>query len=260
MKVKSRLMLIAMFVSSLFTANVFADDTTASAGAQAGAGASAISQSGGGGGGQGGQGGLGVATAGVNQLNALSNQAGATGNTTNTSLTLGGTTIPANTTANNTIHTTTDGTQTIKNVPSMGAPGLTTTLTETCMGSSSGGGAVAGFGLTFGSTWKDIECVNRLNSREVKSLPVPGAAMAAKEILCANAEVRASFKNVGEPCFIDRPSQNRSNTAAVQSDSDMNIASNVQAKEEKKSWFSSSQPKTPSTRRNEFVPHQWWQD
>lgn len=48
------------------------------------------------------------------------------------------------------------------------APGLTTTLTETCHGSSSIGGAVSGFGLSLGSTWADQECVVRLNARDLR--------------------------------------------------------------------------------------------
>jgi hypothetical protein len=80
------------------------------------------------------------------------------------------------------------------------APGLTTTLSETCMGSTSfgvgfGGGAVSG-----GTTHIDQDCVNRLNSREVKSL---GDAVVAKEILCNNTNVRNSFKLAGRPCLID---------------------------------------------------------
>lgn len=86
---------------------------------------------------------------------------------------------------------------TVKNVPNIVAPALTTTLTETCMGSTSGGAAVAGFGITIGSTWKDDECVNRLNSRELRSLGEYGAA---KEVLCANPVVREAFKTTGKPC------------------------------------------------------------
>jgi hypothetical protein len=40
-------------------------------------------------------------------------------------------------------------------VPAVVAPSLTTTLSETCMGSTSMGIAGAGFGISFGSTWKD---------------------------------------------------------------------------------------------------------
>lgn len=255
-----KLKVICLCLSSLFATQSFAD-ATSTAGANAGASAGAVSQSGGGSGGQGGQGGLGVATAGVNQLNALSNQAGATGNTTSTSLTFGGTAIPANTTATNTIRTTMDGTQTIRNVPSMGAPGLTTTLTETCMGSSSGGLSIAGFGITGGSTWKDDNCVNRLNAREVRTFG-PEGALAAKEIMCENKVVRVAYQRSGHPCFGDRAiiasDESRDNTAAVQGDSNVNIASNVQAKEEKSSW-SSLPEASDSDQGHSANTNQWWQ-
>jgi len=240
MQLKSRFMMIVMLASSLFATNVFAD-ATGIAGASSAADSVAVSLSGGGGGGQGGQGGNAGASAGVNQLNALSNQAGATGNTTTTSLNFAGTTIPANTKADNTIHQEVSGTQTIKNVPSMGASGLTTTLTETCMGSSSAGGAVPGFGLTFGSTWKDEECVNRLNAREVRTLG-PDGALAAKEIMCSNEVVRLAYRRIKKPCIGD----------------DEVIASN--APEKKSSWFSPSGSKAPPVKRNELVPHQWFED
>lgn len=183
--------ILLVFVSLVFAINAFADgsSSTADASSNAFAGASAIGIGYGGGGGSAG------ASAGLNQQNALSTQAGAMGN--NTQVTFEGTTIPTHTTSEVT------GTQTLKNVPAVYAPSLTTTLTETCMGSTSGGLAVAGFGISGGGTWVDVECVNRLNARDVKALAVPGAMFASKEILCANAAVRASFKKVGYPCVDD---------------------------------------------------------
>ena len=118
-----------------------------------------------------------------------------------------------NTAAPQPTHTTTtvDGTQTIKNVPSAYAPALTTTLTETCMGSTSGGVSVAGFGVSAGSTWSDAECINRLNARELRAM---GENAAAKEVLCENPAVRAAFQKVGKPC-IGEPSSAPAKTAAV---------------------------------------------
>lgn len=89
---------------------------------------------------------------------------------------------------------------TIKNVPAIMAPSLTTTLTETCMGSTSGGVAVAGFGVSLGGTWRDEECVNRLNARELRSF---GDITVAREVMCSNAVVRAAFKKTGQPCIDD---------------------------------------------------------
>jgi len=156
-----------LFASLVFAGNVFAGDTSATAGAVAGSTAVGIGQA-------------------APNINVTE---------------IGGTVIPADT------HTTVSGTQTLKNVPNVYAPALTTTLTETCMGSTSGGVSIAGFGISGGGTWVDVECVNRLNARDVKSLPVPGAALAAKEVLCANAVVRAAFRKTGNPCADDTSGQ-----------------------------------------------------
>lgn len=88
----------------------------------------------------------------------------------------------------------------MKNVPAVSAPGLTTTLTETCMGSSSGGVAVAGFGATFGTTWRDSACVRRLDSRELLSIGYP---LGAKERMCDDAKNRAALLRAGTPCRAD---------------------------------------------------------
>ena len=91
----------------------------------------------------------------------------------------------------------------VKNVPGVIAPALTTTMTETCMGSTSGGGAVAGFGITFGTTWRDSACVRRLDSREVRAI---GYQLGAKEMMCDSEKVREAMIRSGNPCFNDLPS------------------------------------------------------
>jgi hypothetical protein len=88
----------------------------------------------------------------------------------------------------------------VKTAPTMGAPGLTTTLTETCMGSSSGGVSVMGFGISGGSTWKDEECIRRLNSRELAQ--TLHEYDAAKELLCGNPEINEVYKVLGRPCLM----------------------------------------------------------
>lgn len=80
------------------------------------------------------------------------------------------------------------------------APALTTTLTETCMGSVSAGAGFAGGSISFGTTVTDTDCVNRLNSREIRAM---GDIQVAKEIMCENEVVRESFKRVGRPCVVD---------------------------------------------------------
>lgn len=70
-----------------------------------------------------------------------------------------------------------DTTSTLKNVPAIGAPALTTS-NDTCMGSTSGGVAVAGFGLQLGSTWSDKNCLMLKNSREMWNMGFKAAALA----------------------------------------------------------------------------------
>lgn len=87
-----------------------------------------------------------------------------------------------------------------KSVPGAYAPSLSTTLTETCMGSTSGGVGFAGGSVSLGTTWSDDNCVNRLNAREIHSY---GDAVLAKEIMCENEVVRKAAIRVGRPCMVD---------------------------------------------------------
>lgn len=87
-----------------------------------------------------------------------------------------------------------------KMVPSVSAPSLTTTLTETCMGSTSFGGAGAGFGFSFGTTWRDSACVRRLDSRQLAAF---NDMPTAREIMCASVMVREAAKRAGRPCVED---------------------------------------------------------
>lgn len=80
------------------------------------------------------------------------------------------------------------------------APALTTTLTETCMGSTSVGAGFSGGSFSFGTTWRDSACVRRLDARQVQSM---GDVQAAKEVMCDSDLVRQAFKNVGRPCSSD---------------------------------------------------------
>jgi outer membrane protein OmpA-like peptidoglycan-associated protein len=78
------------------------------------------------------------------------------------------------------------------------APALTTTLTETCMGSSSMGVSVLGFGATGGTTWQDHHCVRRLNARELAQ--TVGDRDAARELMCADEEIFRVYNALGRPC------------------------------------------------------------
>jgi hypothetical protein len=96
---------------------------------------------------------------------------------------------PANTiaTVNNT------GTSTIKNVPSVFAPGLAAAGLETCLGSVSGGGSFVGTGFSFGSTIPDPGCAARLDARTLWSMGLKKAAVAR---LCLQPEIARSMPEV----------------------------------------------------------------
>lgn len=83
------------------------------------------------------------------------------------------------------------GTQTIKNVPSMGAPQLTTS-NDTCMGSSSGSVAAPGIGVSLGSTWTDDNCLRLKNARELWNM---GARAGALALLCTDDKVRVALED-----------------------------------------------------------------
>ena len=103
-------------------------------------------------------------------------------------------------TVQNDSHDVVQGTDLSRAVGMATAPALTTTLTETCMGSTSAGAGFSGGSFSFGTTWRDTECVNRLNAREIRTY---GDVQAAKEIMCSNDTVREAFKKVGRPCADD---------------------------------------------------------
>jgi hypothetical protein len=78
------------------------------------------------------------------------------------------------------------GTTTLRNVPSVTAPGLAAAGLETCLGSVSGGAAGAGFGFSFGSTVTDGGCDTRLDARTLWSFGLKNEAIAR---LCAKTEI-----------------------------------------------------------------------
>src|ERR1700746_3744595 len=83
--------------------------------------------------------------------------------------------------------------QTVKNVPSVFAPGLAAAGLETCLGAISGGGAFLGTGLSFGSTIPDPGCAARLDARTLWSMGLKKAAVAR---LCLNPEIYRAMPDV----------------------------------------------------------------
>jgi len=91
-------------------------------------------------------------------------------------------------------------TETVKTTPGIVAPALTTTLTETCLGSVTGGVSFIGGGVTGGKTYVDQACVRRLNAREIAQ--TLNDRDAAKEVMCGDADVRKAYEIVGRPCGV----------------------------------------------------------
>ncbi len=66
------------------------------------------------------------------------------------------------------------------------------------MGSSSAGVSLIGVGVTAGTTWRDGECVRRLNARELAQ--TIGDRDAAREVMCGNPDVFRAYNALGRPC------------------------------------------------------------
>ena len=89
------------------------------------------------------------------------------------------------------------GSYTMKTTPTIYAPPLVTTMTDTCMGSSSLGASFSGFGLSGGTTWTDKNCVRRLDAREFRAMGMNDVAIA---LLCQNAENQKAVEATGRNC------------------------------------------------------------
>jgi len=88
------------------------------------------------------------------------------------------------------------GTQTLKNVPSVSGPNLTTS-NDTCMGSTSGSINGPGFGIGLGTTWTDDNCVMLKNSRELWNMGMKAASMA---LMCTDIRTRRALQVTGFHC------------------------------------------------------------
>ena len=114
--------------------------------------------------------------------------------------------VTTNSTSNNTNNIITSGTSTnivdykgeytIKNVPSVSGPQLTTS-NDTCMGSSSGSANGPGFGISFGTTWTDEQCKRLKMSRELWNKGMKAASLA---IDCMDAGAREALEMTGTKC------------------------------------------------------------
>jgi hypothetical protein len=108
----------------------------------------------------------------------------------------------------------THGTTTLKNVPSIGAPALITS-NDTCMGTTSGGLAVAGFGLSIGSTWSDDNCIMLKNSREFWNMGMKAASMAR---MCMDTKNKEALELTGFKCPVRSTPERQQRTVNVWGD------------------------------------------
>lgn len=88
------------------------------------------------------------------------------------------------------------GDYTIKNVPSVNGPPLTTS-NDTCMGSTSGSANGPGFGIGFGTTWTDEHCKDLKTSRELWNKGMKAASLAVD---CMNPRAKLALEMTGTKC------------------------------------------------------------
>ena len=75
------------------------------------------------------------------------------------------------------------------------APALTSS-NDTCMGSTSIGGQGVLFGLSFGTTWTDNDCITRKDARFIHNA---GHRTVALSLMCGKESVRAAVARAGTP-------------------------------------------------------------
>ncbi len=86
--------------------------------------------------------------------------------------------------------------ESLRNVPNVNAPALTSS-NDTCMGSTSIGAGWLGIGISGGTTWTDSNCKMLKNSRELWNMGMRGAAMAR---MCMDKDNREALEETGFTC------------------------------------------------------------
>lgn len=109
-------------------------------------------------------------------------------------------TLSSNQNINNTGATTNTvdyrGSYTVKNVPSVNGPNLTTS-NDTCMGSTSASANGPGVGISFGTTWTDEHCKRLKMSRELWNKGMKAASLAMD---CMDSAAMAALEMTGTKC------------------------------------------------------------
>jgi hypothetical protein len=90
-----------------------------------------------------------------------------------------------------------DGSYTVKSAPTVYAPSLTASMTETCWGSVSAGVSVVGVGVSGGATIKDLDCNKRLNAAVAWRMDRKDIAF---NIMCQEDDFRDAAATTDHPC------------------------------------------------------------
>lgn len=94
------------------------------------------------------------------------------------------------------------GSYTVKSAPTVYAPSLTASVTETCWGSVSAAVSVVGVGATGAATIKDQDCNRRLNAAVAWRMDRKDISF---NIMCQDDSFRAAAATTKTPCDIDVP-------------------------------------------------------
>ncbi|MGF7129602.1 hypothetical protein P3T40_001073 [Paraburkholderia sp. EB58] len=94
------------------------------------------------------------------------------------------------------------GSYTVKSAPTVYAPSLTASVTETCWGSVSAAVSVVGVGATGAATIKDQDCNRRLNAAVAWRMDRKDIAF---NIMCQDDSFRAAAASTKTPCDSDLP-------------------------------------------------------
>jgi hypothetical protein len=94
------------------------------------------------------------------------------------------------------------GSYSVKSAPTVYAPSLTASVTETCWGSVSAAISVVGVGATGAATIKDADCNRRLNAAIAWRMDRKDIAF---NIMCQDESFRAAAAKTNAPCVDDRP-------------------------------------------------------
>lgn len=92
------------------------------------------------------------------------------------------------------------GSYTVKSAPTVYAPSLTASVTETCWGSVSAAVSVVGVGATGAATIKDQDCNRRLNAAVAWRMDRKDIAF---NIMCQDESFRAAAARTNAPCLDD---------------------------------------------------------